>query len=239
VCSSDLSNNVTAFGPPQPGDPVISSSMSISINGDSTPSKTVLTNSTPFSIVYINCTVNGAYYQTGYVQQLPGIYVNLYNESSLNNFTSFVAQTGYTISDDNPSGSDGSIHFVITFTSAFIVAHAYQSLNLVLITDNLGDSIISPVEIIYFMHPTPNFIDNTHPSPSYFGLPPIGMFIFWFAIIFIPYIIALTYGLGIKLAYVISIFDISILFILGYLFIWIWGLLLVLFVEMILIGRDD
>ena len=65
------------------------------------------------------------------------------------------------------------------------------------------------------------------------------MLIIWFIALFGIGILAINLGLGIRMCFLISAIDITIVWLLGLLTFWVWVLLLIICIEMLFIGKED
>ena len=218
------------------------------ISSDSTTSGTIL--DLNHTVVNINVTLTGDYLGVNdYKIQLEKIF--LYNITGLN-FSRFpqdltglqynVSTRGYTntnISDTYAyTDNFGHAGFTIKFTKNYLLAHAGTHITFVIVDTPGTDSVISPTITIFFLQPgSTDNVNNV--GKDYFNIGVIGMFIIWFIVIFSPYILFITFGLGIKLAHLITIVDITIIYLMEYVNWWFYILIVIICIESLFLIKED
>ena len=65
------------------------------------------------------------------------------------------------------------------------------------------------------------------------------MFIIWFIVIFSPYILFITFGLGIKLAHLVTLVDITTIYLMGYVNWWFYILIVIICIESLFLIKED
>jgi hypothetical protein len=221
--------------------------VTITMNSNSTPSGLIITDDS--QIVYLNATIKGTN-NYGVNQGLVALNLYVYNIINLGNATELSNNIqGINVNEipdsywGNYSNNNGEVSYTINFTSEFIATHPGEQFDLVIGGVNLPPTFntfeYSGNRLITITG-TSNGSNYNNPNlPIIFNLPPLVMYILFFLAFMLPAILILSFTyMGIRIAYFVTILDITIFMIIGVLPIYVWGLMLLSSVEIIFIGDD-